>query len=444
MKMTLIVRKNTLINVSFLIVGFLSVQRFSIDWYYLVPSVTIFFLIFSFRDTTKSSQILTICGVGLFLTVDNGLAYGETPSALRYFFYLSTIGTIIYINRTLSTKHLEVFLIYCIFLLLISLHSLTNLNLSNSQKTLISNLQVLFLLFIVFAFKNRAIFDCSLFFYASLGYLLGEVLNILFFYKDHIHYLSYDSLKCLVIFPALYASKFKFNMIAKLALWTIVIFVLFHYGSRMLLLSLIATTLLVYFMDFRLRNITMLGVFVFVLYLLSLIDISALIFNSSFGHLKGLNVIAHLYSYFKDSNLFEVLRTLDPVRYAEHQIAFDRPLWRILLGDGLGAGIYDENGILDFANGHASAFSKYEIQTSTYFNFHDIWIDFSVRFGLLISVIILIALWLDYLKNGDHFRTFLLIFCIINSTYSISGLIFTSLLALAFHPSNKSRATTSL
>ena len=78
-----------------------------------------------------------------------------------------------------------------------------------------------------------------------------------------------------------------------------------------------------------------------------------------------------------------------------------------------------------------TAFSAEEVKTSTYFNFHDIWIDFGIRWRD-VYLNNLVCIWRDYTRRQDYLRTFLLIICIINATFSISGLIFTSIIALTF------------
>ena len=424
------IKTNTVIYIILLCIGFLSVQRFSIGIYNWTPALLLSLFLFQ-KQARQSSFILSIMGIGIFLTVDNGGNYGESPTPLRYLFYLISVYLLVHKSK-LSKYRLVIFFAFVVVMILNTANSIINLDVHVNERTVISNLQVLVLLLIVFTQKGDLFFDTRLLLAVSVGYAVGELVNIILFYNDENDYLNYDSLKCLVIFPALYVTTSYKNPILKVIIWILTLYIVAHYGSRMLTISIVITTLVIYAFKIDMRTLFKISCIAFTIYILSFMKISDLILESPLGSLKAFNIIAVIYSNLNEVSFLELVYILDPVRYAEHQLAFDRSFFRILIGDGIGAGIFDKHGILDFTNDHMSAFSAEEVKTSTYFNFHDIWIDFGIRYGGMLTLIILFYIWRDYTRRQDYLRTFLLIICIINATFSISGLIFTSIIALTF------------
>ena len=77
--------------------------------------------------------------------------------------------------------------------------------------------------------------------------------------------------------------------------------------------------------------------------------ISFIITSSELSFLKGFSFALELYRHFIDSasSPTDIFRSLDPVRYAEHQLFFSRQYSEIFFGSGFGAGLFDHEGYLN-------------------------------------------------------------------------------------------------
>ena len=159
-------------------------------------------------------------------------------------------------------------------------------------------------------------------------------------------------------------------------------------------------------------------------------SIFAIQFLLSYEYLQGLKAIAFLTEFYdlQNTTIFEVFKILDPVRYAEHQIFFSRSLLEILFGNGLGAGIVDTNGYLGFVNYFQSAFSQEEINSNTYFNLHDYWIDYGLRFGLIPVLLILFYVAISPMLLGNTYTGIFNGVMLVCITYSGSGMLILALL----------------
>ena len=419
------------------LIGFLSVQRFTISFYVYVPLLIFLLIPLASKADDQKQRLLTLLLLGLFFLVDNGGNYGEAPIYLRYSFYILLLLSIFFTTNGFFKYKTVIFLFFCLFLFLYSLFVEVTIGYFHDWGVFINNIQIMFLLLLIFCSVRNAKIDNMLFFNGVLGYLIGELINVLFFYNNSNEYLNYSSLKGLVIFPALYVTVKNFSLITKMLLWAVVVYVLLHFGSRMLIVSLVFLTIVMTVTNLNTRNFGKIIFLVFITYAASFFDIVGLTVDLGYGKYKAAAVIPLIISKFSGSSILDLVKFLDPVRLGEHLLFFDRPFFQIVLGNGLGSGVFDGDGVLDIANSHATAFSPREIRSSVYFNFHDIWIDFSLRFGILTSAVIVFFLWKDYKNRQDFMRTFLLGFLIINSTYTISGLLMTTILALSFYSVSK-------
>ena len=79
----------------------------------------------------------------------------------------------------------------------------------------------------------------------------------------------------------------------------------------------------------------------------------------------------------------------------EHKLFFDQDFNILLFGKGLLSGLNDTEGYLSFVKFDQTAFTRKEIITKEFFNFHDPWIDIGLRIGLIPLLIIT----LKYLSN---------------------------------------------
>ena len=218
----------------------------------------------------------------------------ESPTPLRYLFYLISVYLLVHKSK-LSKYRLVIFLAFVVVMILNTANSIINLDVHVNERTVISNLQVLVLL-IMFLHKKDIYFSTLDYCLRSVGYAVGELVNIIVFYNDENDYLNYDSLKCLVIFPALYVTTSYKNSILKVIIWILTLYIVAHYGSRMLTISIAITTLAIYAFKIDRRTLFKISYFAFTIYILSFMQISDLILDSPLGSLKAFNIIAVIYS----------------------------------------------------------------------------------------------------------------------------------------------------
>ena len=295
------------------------------------------------------------------------------------------------------------------------------------ELTMQSLFRDLFVLFVLFIFcivpKNYGI-NLSFIFTLLIGVLFGEILYLAV--NDYSVYFNYSSVKAFILFVPYYLFlKRKYNF-AVFSLFLCLI-VISNYGTRMILLSL-AFFSLVGVIIFLLRKGSSKRIFMSLA--LILFFYLSLQYFLSFEYLQGFKSIAFFSEFYNPENasIYEIFKVLDPVRYAEHQIFFSRNLIEILFGNGLGAGIADIEGYLGFVNYYQSAFSQEEINTNIYFNLHDFWIDYGLRFGLIPVLIIIFLVAIKPMLDGDTFTGIFYGVMLICITYSGSGILIVALL----------------
>jgi hypothetical protein len=161
----------------------------------------------------------------------------------------------------------------------------------------------------------------------------------------------------------------------------------------------------------------------------NLINLQFLAELDAFNQFKAFGFITQI---LLNTNGFEILRILDPVRFNEHIMFFDRNLFLILFGQGLGSGVYDMEHLLEFVHFQSSAFSADEIRSGIFFNFHDIWIDVGFRFGLIFVFFIMYKLILKNILNRNYGAAIFFGLLLINTSFSTTGIILTSLIIRFF------------
>lgn len=415
--------------------GFFAVQRFTISPINALICVIPFslFVVQMFRGHHQTA--LTCLLLALFLSIDNGGgAYAETVAPLRYIIYISAITILFYLSnwRIHRKPQLLAALLCCgiAFGTMTSLYESSPIDASTLQRDAI-------LLVVLSAFlleHNSTKLDIHLLFSGALGYLVGEVTNALFLYSEFIDYLNYDSLKAFVVFPLIYTLITRRNVTIQVALTIATLYVIFLYGSRMIPLTffifLCATLVFTLIRNGYSKGILF---FIFALIIFIKIDLIKIISDTDLVKLKALSFIIQIHDNFKFSNLSRVIEVLDPVRFAEHQLFFDRSILNIIFGSGLGSGLYDANGLLSFVTFDQTAFSEKELSSSTFYNLHDLWIDFGLRFGLLPVAFVIYKTVLSEIKHNYPWHAVLFGVVLLNTTFSSSGVIFFALL-LRFMP----------
>jgi len=113
----------------------------------------------------------------------------------------------------------------------------------------------------------------------------------------------------------------------------------------------------------------------------------------------------------------------------EHKLFFDQDFNILLFGKGLLSGLNDTEGYLSFVKFDQTAFTRKEIITKEFFNFHDPWIDIGLRIGLLPLLIITFKYLSDYYKyfknnkKKDIFLSSVVLILMINAWFQVIGLI---------------------
>ena len=377
--------QSKLLSLALFTCGFLAVQRFTLSPINTAICVLPLFLFAVQMLRGHHQSALTYLVLSLFLSIDNGGgAYAETITPLRYLIYLSAITMLFYLsNWRVRRKRLLLAALLCCgiaFGCVTTAFGSVPLDVSTLQR----DLMVLFILSAFLFDRSSAKLDLHLLFSGSLGYLAGEFVNALFLYKDFAEYLSYNSLKAFVVFPVIYALLTRRNAIIKVALVIPTLYVIFLYGSRMITLSafvFLAAALFINVIKNR-SGKSQLGFLVLLVLLANFYRIEALA-DYDVMRFKALSFLVQIQENFEEFDIFSLLVTLDPVRFAVHQLFFDRPILEVMFGSGIGSGMFDADGLLAFVTVDQSAFSEQEINYSTFYNLHDFWIDFGLRFGLL-------------------------------------------------------------
>lgn len=272
--------------------------------------------------------------------------------------------------------------------------------------------------------NTRFPIDFKLLNYLLVIYLFSELINI--FLKPFLgfsanDYLSYTSTKSLVVLPSFYyLLKKNFKIALPIILLTVI--VLIGYSTRMIILTYTISLLIIFFASIRisLKHIFAFALVVFVIILFS---------NSlelDFESFKATGVFIQL---FADGELFEKFLLIDPVRYYETKMFFERSFFSIFFGDGFGSGLIDKQNYLHFVKVTDSAFSAEELNSRRYYNLHDTWIDLGLRFGL-VSIMFsyfYIFRWIYFRKNlVVQISAALLIVLFSCITYSTQGLLILS------------------
>ena len=254
-------------------------------------------------------------------------------------------------------------------------------------------------------------------------------MNAFFFYRDFSDYLSYDSLKAFVVFPLIYTLLTRRNVVIQVVLAITTLYIIFLYGTRMITLSFFAliTVALVITLIRNGRGKSLLGLLIALIVLTNINHIESLA-DTDFMQFKSLAFLVQIQQNFEASDISRMLALLDPVRFAEHQLFFERPILQVIFGSGIGSGIYDANGTLGFVTFDQTAFSEQEINSSTFYNLHDFWIDFGLRFGLLPLAYLTYQIVLREMQNSRPWHGVLFGMLLLNTTFATSGLLLTALL----------------
>lgn len=404
-------------HVFWAVIAFIAAQRFALPGVSglicLIPFVAA--LLHIGRNEKLRNTLLFLA---LFWSIDNAVSgYGHTPAAVRYLIYVTMILTLALNSAIKKTGLLGTTLVCVLYLGITLTHAADTL----SGVQMWRDFQILLLGGILFSLRNRRAYDLDLglLFYSTTGYLLSECVNYLAFggswYGD---YMSYDTTKYLIVIPSLIALFVGRPLIA----WVLVgltILVLIGYTHRTLflgyLISIVAILAVLPMKNGLIKRVFAIAGIGVAIFLASQLNIL-----TAFESTKALNMFNQLYLHG-----FQALEILDPVRFQSSAIFFELPLFEILFGRGLGSGIYDANQVFGFVSLDQSAFSARELNSGYFFNFHDVWVDVGLRFGLLpLTIFVIWVLRLKPVGNRSGTGIWLLILIgIFSAFYGTSGLI---------------------
>lgn len=363
--------------------------------------------------------------LALFISVDNGAgAYVETFPAARYAIYALAAAAIADTGRFSISRVIGCTVIAVVYTFL----SLATDYFAVGQLVADAILLVTVAAAISVSPSQAARMDLMLLNRCLWAFMAGELFTLVFLSHSQYHYLNYHSLKSLVVLPSILLAA-RGRLLHFAPAFAITMIVLLSYGSRMIIVAylLVLTGMGVRGIWRAPRRGPM--TFRIVAFVAVLLGALSIVDQETLESYKFGWMLSQLTQVRVDA---EVLQVIDPVRYREHELFFDRPWHKILRGEGLGAGLYDREGRLDFIAAFETAFSDKELASRIYFNFHDFWIDVGLRFGLLIVAAALAALGsLAFARDGALSAMggllFVLVLC---AFFSTTGVLAIGLLIL--------------
>lgn len=364
------------------IISFVASQRIVLESVNVYACILIYFLaIYEYfkRDTAKANAYLLF---SVFASVDIGLIYNSTPSLLRYVLYFTILFVLIRTSKFCFYR-IKWFLLFVLIVVLKSIISIS-IGLPISTIHVISNVFFLFLVFIGFCTSDAELkrydINYSILLFMMSFFLLGEFVNSLYFDFSIYGYMNYDTTKAFIIFPLFYILCKRSNSFLKFFVLLLTFYILIMYVTRMIVLSTVITIALLYLKKLTYKRILLI---IFLLMLTPFIDLD--IFNSY----KATSSFIHA---FDSDSLMLALEKLDPIRVSEQKMFFSRNPIDVVFGSGIGTGYFDNISLFAFINDGMAAFTDEEMASRNFYNFHDVWVDYGYRFGLLFFIIYIFSL----------------------------------------------------
>lgn len=407
------------------VVGFLSTQRF---WFpqtsaLICASLLLVPIIYGFKHKYSFSVPI----ISLIAMNDlGGGSYEETPSFLKYIIYIYGMYFGFFFRKYKESPRWIYFMGYNSLVLFNTIFHENQLD----EYTLIRDLLTLIILWIVVFAKPTATvsrFGFNLVLIFSSGVLISECVNSLSSFESEIgNYLSYSSSKYIVTFPLFYC-LINGLVTPTIVLFPITFWIEFNYNSKMLVLSTISIFILILIKNIFKKDSK--SVLVILVVYFSAFAVS----DSVIDALSSNRVFASMSKIFSTGSGAFDLEEIDAVRAAERQFFFEQDLYHILFGNGLGTGMLDSTGLFSVALDDPSAFSLIERNRSHFFRLHDSWSWFGFRFGLL-PYILVVLLYVRYCFHRSAEVVLLsstMLLALVNSTFSINGLIVCGILAVS-------------
>lgn len=431
MKNNMVVNENK--NIIFLLtIGFLSAQRFTFSYISPYFSVLPLLLLAVFKLNKQRKDGLGFLIIASLASVDlGGGVYYETNIIIRFSIYVLILYSLIV---SIQFKEIKKFIISIGVLGFYLINTLVHEPIYFTYQ-FYRDILILFVTLIVFNIKPNIDLHIKpeTLLYFSIGMIFSECLNIIFWYRQESEsYLNYSSLKFIVCVPILFMIGKRKNPFFILLSLPFVLLVIVNYNSRMLLLTLIFVSMIMIIGWVRIKFI----VFFLLLALLQIISFE----HEVLQKLETNRVYGMFANIVQSVNLFELLAVLDPVRFTENSLFFSQSVIDILFGQGIGAALNDNTGVLGNLADDGSSFSQNELLSSSYYVLHDSWLWFGLRFGLLSYVVVLTwGIKQCFIKNS--IRSFwggIFLLALFNSSFSIMGILITALFAIQIKNQNVS------
>lgn len=399
------------------VTSFIGAQRFLLTPIDSIACIVPLIFVFFYYKVTELRNTLIL--FSLFISVDNApYDLTITFSYLRYFVYFFAM-LILYSYKNYNPKSVLTFSIVFILLVCWSIFNYESIHLN----TFIRDLFIVALIYPVLCLNGKFDFQInfSLLNKLIIIYIISEVINVFIRAKlgfTSADYLSYNSTKSLIIAPTFYyLVKNKINIAIPLILLTF--FVLVAYGTRMIIITYVIGLILFFFTS----SIFSLKFFYFIFIILITFYLSLNVLFIDFSSFKATGVFVQL---IEEGDFYEKILLIDPVRYYETKMFFDRNFFKIIFGSGFGSGLIDVNNYLGFVKSTDTAFTIQELNSGKYYNLHDTWIDLGLRFGFIAILLVyffIFKLMISFNNHNIKFIGFSLLVLFSCATYSTQGLI---------------------
>ena len=420
----LVILKN--INAVLFFTGVLVAQRFTLQtlsaYACLIP------LILLTVPSLRLSLAYTLSLIALLASVDlGGNAFTETSGVLRYLLYAG-LAALILSNKLRFSSYLD--LVWIIYLVLLVINTIIHPHALDAYTLFRDLITILLCYAIYFRSKPDTVqpIDYGLFGWFSAGVIFSELLNVVFFYKlSSGDYLNYSSFKFLVAMPFFYLLLNQKYIYAFLV-GALTLFVLGAYASRMLMLTFLGIALVILLRDLLL------------LIKLTTALIMTVVVTIVYFVIEGLSInldAFRVFTVFTDlvvAREIDALSRIDPIRFIENSIFFSQNAYAMLIGNGLGSGIFDSDGQFAFVPDDGRAFSSTELNEGHFFRLHDSWTWFGYRIGLLPYI-----LFVGWALKGvicsqprAALAAALMLLAMLNSSFSIGGLFVSAAFALQY------------
>ena len=403
------------------VVSIIAAQRFLLPS--VAPLICMATLCFSFYEYNNRKHFNTILFITLFISTDISLPdYPGTPSILRYVIYFCIFLAMFRTNK-ISTKNatIGIFIIICYIILTLCIDLERNLTQLNRD------FLILFLFFVSFLFHSPKFeLDFDIISLSIIAFVASELINYFFLKMYWVgDYMSYDTTKFLVTLPTFYLIQKNYIYSAFIVIIATEL-VLLGYSSRNIFLLYNILLIYCFMSKLSILNCLALILIITLVTFLSMPIIVNYLDQEAANLLKPMRMIKTLV----ENDLSLVFKLLDPVRFYESVLFFEQNILRIAFGSGFGAGLVDTKDYLSFVTYTDTAFSRNELQNNTYYNFHDVWVDIGVRFGLVSLLILLVWIIVEGIKTDSSFLVATCYMSVFTGFFSVSGLLIAAIAIL--------------